>query len=232
MYLTRDKEHSGSADTLGGRIVHARELQDLTTAQLARRVGVKTATLHEWETDRSEPRSNRLLTLAGMLNVSPTWLLTGEGESFSAGADLNWMRTMAQANEHENERDALHLARMLRMLNFFRAPTVACVNGPAYGGGLGLMACCDVTIASDAAQFALTEVRLGIAPAVISPYVFRLVGEGNARRYFLTGERFDRPAHALAKGAVAQAKHRADFLAVKEVEVGRYDVDHGRILCS
>ena len=81
MYLTKDKEHSGSADTLGGRIVHARELQDLTTAQLARRVGVKTATLHEWETDRAEPRSNRLLTLAGMLNVSPTWLLTGEGES-------------------------------------------------------------------------------------------------------------------------------------------------------
>ena len=81
MYLTEDEEHSGSGETLGGRIVYAREQQDLTTAQLARRVGVKTETLLGWEMDRSEPRSNRLLTLAGMLNVSPTWLLTGAGES-------------------------------------------------------------------------------------------------------------------------------------------------------
>jgi transcriptional regulator with XRE-family HTH domain len=81
MYLKTDEEHSGSDETLGGRIVYARELQDLTTAQLARRIGVKTETLQGWESDRSEPRSNRLLTLAGMLNVSPTWLLTGAGES-------------------------------------------------------------------------------------------------------------------------------------------------------
>jgi transcriptional regulator with XRE-family HTH domain len=81
MFLTEDKAHSGSGDTLGGRIVHAREAQDLTTSQLARRMGIKTETLQEWETDRAEPRSNRLLTLAGMLNVSPTWLLTGAGES-------------------------------------------------------------------------------------------------------------------------------------------------------
>jgi transcriptional regulator with XRE-family HTH domain len=81
MFLTEDGGPSGSADTLGGRIVYAREGQDLTTSQLARRIGVKTETLHDWETDRAEPRSNRLLTLAGMLNVSPTWLLTGAGES-------------------------------------------------------------------------------------------------------------------------------------------------------
>lgn len=81
MYLTTDQDHSGSDDTLGGRIVYAREQQELTTAQLARRIGVKTETLQRWELDRSEPRSNRLLTLAGMLNVSPTWLLTGAGES-------------------------------------------------------------------------------------------------------------------------------------------------------
>lgn len=80
MFLTEDKDHSGSADTLGGRIVYAREAQELTTSQLARRLGIKTETLHDWETDRSEPRSNRLLTLAGVLNVSPTWLLTGAGE--------------------------------------------------------------------------------------------------------------------------------------------------------
>ena len=81
MFLTEDKDHSGSADTLGGRIVYAREAQELTTSQLARRLGIKTETLHDWETDRAEPRSNRLLTLAGMLNVSPTWLLTGAGEA-------------------------------------------------------------------------------------------------------------------------------------------------------
>ena len=81
MFLTEDKDHSGAEDTLGGRIVYAREALDLTTAQLARRLGVKTETLHDWETDRAEPRSNRLLMLAGMLSVSPTWLLTGEGES-------------------------------------------------------------------------------------------------------------------------------------------------------
>lgn len=81
MFLTEDKEHSGSADTLGGRIVHAREAQGLTTSQLARRMGIKTDTLQGWESDRAEPRSNRLLTLAGMLSVSPTWLLTGVGEA-------------------------------------------------------------------------------------------------------------------------------------------------------
>ena len=81
MFLTENEDHAGSADTLGGRIVYAREAQDLTTSQLARRLGIKTETLHDWETDRAEPRSNRLLTLAGMLNVSPTWLLTGVGEA-------------------------------------------------------------------------------------------------------------------------------------------------------
>lgn len=81
MFLTEEKAHTGPAETLGGRIVSAREAQDLTTSQLARRLGIKTDTLQDWETDRAEPRSNRLLTLAGMLNVSPTWLLTGAGES-------------------------------------------------------------------------------------------------------------------------------------------------------
>ncbi len=117
-------------------------------------------------------------------------VLTGRGESFSAGADLNWMRTMADASEHENERDALHLARMMRLLNYLKIPTIARINGPAYGGGLGLVACCDITIAVASANFALTESRLGLAPAVISPYVYRRIGESNARRYFLSGERF------------------------------------------
>jgi transcriptional regulator with XRE-family HTH domain len=80
MFLTEDREHSGPADTLGGRIVNAREAHDLTTSQLAQRMGIETETLNEWETDRAEPRSERLLTLAGMLDVRPTWLLTGAGE--------------------------------------------------------------------------------------------------------------------------------------------------------
>ena len=80
MFLTEDRELSGSSDTLGGRIVDAREAQDLTTSQLARRMGIKAETLNEWETDRAEPQSNRLLTLAGTLDVTPAWLLTGTGE--------------------------------------------------------------------------------------------------------------------------------------------------------
>lgn len=118
-------------------------------------------------------------------------VLTGAGSSFSAGADMNWMRSMVGAGAEENEQDALRLARMLRRLNYHGKPTVARINGPAMGGGVGLIACCDITIAADSARFGLTEVRLGLVPAVISPYVFRRIGEGNARRYFLTGERFD-----------------------------------------
>lgn len=118
-------------------------------------------------------------------------VLTGAGASFSAGADMNWMRGMIAASAEENEQDALRLARMLRRLNYHGKPTIARVNGPAIGGGVGLVACCDITIASEAARFGLSEVRLGLVPAVISPYVFRRIGERNARRYFLTGERFD-----------------------------------------
>ena len=118
-------------------------------------------------------------------------VLTGCGESFSAGADLNWMRRMADASLNDNEHDALQLARLLRTLNYLEIPTIARVNGSAFGGGLGLLACCDIAVSVDGAKFALTECRLGLAPAVISPYVFRRIGESQARRYFLTGERFD-----------------------------------------
>ncbi|NND44647.1 MAG: enoyl-CoA hydratase/isomerase family protein [Xanthomonadales bacterium] len=118
-------------------------------------------------------------------------VLTGAGASFSAGADLNWMRSMVGASEQENEQDALQLARLMRTLNYHDRPTIACVNGPAFGGGVGLVACCDIAIAADDARFGLTEVTLGLAPAVISPYVERCIGERQARRYFLTGERFD-----------------------------------------
>jgi methylglutaconyl-CoA hydratase len=117
-------------------------------------------------------------------------VLTGEGKSFSAGADLNWMRRMAAFTEEENYHDAMALGELMLTLNRLPKPTIARVNGAAYGGGVGLIACCDIAIAVDDAQFALTEVKLGLIPAVISPYVVAAIGEKNARRYFLTGERF------------------------------------------
>lgn len=118
-------------------------------------------------------------------------VITGSGSSFSAGADMNWMRSLKDASLEDNESDALELAGLMRSLNYLSKPSIARINGAAFGGGLGLIAACDITIAVDSARFGLTEARLGLAPAVISPYVFRRIGEGNARRYFLSGERFD-----------------------------------------
>ena len=117
-------------------------------------------------------------------------VISAAGSSFSAGADINWMRSLVDASQEDNERDALQLATLMRTINYLSKPTIARINGPAYGGGLGLIAACDITIAVEDAQFGLTEARLGLAPAVISPYVKRCIGERNARRYFLTGERF------------------------------------------
>lgn len=130
-------------------------------------------------------------------------VITGAGSCFSAGADMNWMRSLIDASEQDNERDALQLADLMRTLNYLSKPTIARINGAAYGGGLGLLAACDITIAVESAEFGLTEVRLGLAPAVISPYVIRRIGERNARRYFLTGERFD-ARQALALGLIQQ----------------------------
>ena len=115
-------------------------------------------------------------------------VLTGAGKSFSAGGDLNWMRSMAAFSEAENLADALKLVDLLDTLDTLHKPTIAKVNGPAYGGGVGLIACCDIVIASHNAKFALTEVRLGLVPAVISPYVIAVIGAHQARRYFLTAE--------------------------------------------
>ncbi|HEY3521274.1 MAG TPA: enoyl-CoA hydratase-related protein [Rhodanobacteraceae bacterium] len=118
-------------------------------------------------------------------------LLTGAGKSFSAGADLNWMRGMAAASEAENLADSLRLAKLLRTLNFFPKPTIARVNGAAYGGGVGLIAACDIAIGVHGAKFALSEVKLGLVPAVISPYVIAAIGARHARRLFVTGEIFE-----------------------------------------
>ena len=118
-------------------------------------------------------------------------VLTGNGSCFSAGADLNWMRSMAGASEQENRDDSLRLARLMRTLQFLPKPTIARVNGAAYGGGVGLVACCDIAVGIDTAKFALSEVKLGLVPAVISPYVIAAIGLREARRLFITGEVFE-----------------------------------------
>lgn len=116
-------------------------------------------------------------------------VLAGRGESFSAGADVNWMRRATTVTEAENRRDAMALAQMLRTLALLSKPTVARVHGAAIGGGLGLVAACDIAIASSRAVFATPEVRLGLIPATIGPHVVAAIGERQARRYFLTAER-------------------------------------------
>jgi len=118
-------------------------------------------------------------------------VLAGAGRSFSAGADLGWMRSMAEAGEDENRADAERLAAMFRALDALPCPVIARVHGPAFGGGVGLVACCDMAIAVDDARLGLTEVRLGLIPATIAPFVLARIGPAAARRYFLTGERFD-----------------------------------------
>ena len=118
-------------------------------------------------------------------------VLTGLGGTFSAGADLHWMRGMAAASEADNRTDALALARLMHTLNFLPKPTVARVNGSAYGGGVGLVACCDIAIGIDEAKFSLSEAKLGLVPAVISPYVVAAIGPRQARRYFTSAEVFD-----------------------------------------
>ena len=123
-------------------------------------------------------------------------VLTGQGSTFSAGADLHWMRGMAKASEAENLADSLELARLMRTLNFFPKPTIARVNGSAYGGGVGLVACCDIAIAVEGAKFSLSEAKLGLVPAVISPYVVAAIGSRNARKLFQTAEVFEAPEAA------------------------------------
>jgi methylglutaconyl-CoA hydratase len=118
-------------------------------------------------------------------------VLSAAGKSFSAGADLNWMKRMAAYSVEENVKDARGLAELMRTIDCMSKPTIARVQGAAFGGGVGLVACCDIAVGLTSAQFSLSEVKLGLIPAVISPYVIAAIGKRAARRYFLTAERFD-----------------------------------------
>ena len=118
-------------------------------------------------------------------------VLSAVGKSFSAGADLNYMKRMASYSQEENLRDAMALATLMRTLHTLCKPTIARVQGAALGGGVGLVACCDMAVGTHNATFSLSEAKLGLIPAVISPYVIAAIGERAAHRYFLTAERFD-----------------------------------------
>jgi methylglutaconyl-CoA hydratase len=131
-------------------------------------------------------------------------VLAGRGRSFCAGADLEWMQQQARADYDANLEDARRLAWMLRSLAQSPKPTIARVHGVALGGGMGLVAACDIAIATTEASFGTTEVRLGLTPSTIAPYVVAAIGERAARRYFLSGERFD-ANEALRVGLIHEA---------------------------
>ncbi|MDR3372058.1 enoyl-CoA hydratase/isomerase family protein [Rhodoferax sp.] len=128
-------------------------------------------------------------------------VLAAEGPAFCAGADLNWMRRMADYTHAENLADAAQLAEMLRVIYTCPKPTVARIQGDVYAGGMGLVAACDMAVSVDTANYCLSEVKLGLYPATISPYVIRAMGARAAHRYFLTAERFD-AVEALRLGFV------------------------------
>lgn len=152
-------------------------------------------------------------------------VLAGNGPAFCAGGDLNWMKSIAGYTREQNLQDASGLARMLEVLDTCPQPTVARVHGDAYAGGMGLVAACDIAIASDTAQFCLSEVKLGLIPATISPYVVRAMGARAAHRWFLTAERFS-AAEAHRIGFVHEAVP-ADQLDAKVGEITQALVNAG-----
>jgi methylglutaconyl-CoA hydratase len=132
-----------------------------------------------------EELDNVLSNISNNKNIR-AMVLTGEGKAFSAGGDLDWMKRMANLSHDENHKDAMKLAVMLNKLDTLPFPTIAAVNGAAFGGGVGLVSACDIAIGNENAKFSLSEVRLGLIPATISPYVVRAVGSRNARYLFMT----------------------------------------------
>lgn len=149
----------------------------------------------------------------GELDADPSVravVLAGRGKVFCAGADLNWMKRMGELDFEGNRRDALAFGEMLRRLNTMKKPTVARVHGAAFAGGMGLIAACDIAVASVDTEFAVSEVRLGLTPATISPYVLAAMGERAARRFFLTAERF--PAAEAYRIGFIQEIAQADEL--------------------
>ncbi len=152
-------------------------------------------------------------------------ILDAEGKSFSAGADLNWMKRMANYSREENYRDSQELAGLMSTLYKMKCPTIAAVQGAAFGGGVGLVTCCDIAIASEKAIFCLSEVKLGLIPAVISPYIVKAIGERAAKRYFVTAERFN-AGRAAQLGLVSEVVS-ADDLNEKVMAIAELIINNG-----
>lgn len=146
-------------------------------------------------------------------------VLTGEGKSFSAGGDLRWMRSVLDLSSQQRREDAIRIGELLAAIDSCSKPVVARINGAAIGGGLGLVCACDIAIASEEAVFGLSEVRLGLVPAMISPFVVRRLGEAQARARLLTGRDPMPAAEALAIGLVHRVVARDDLDAAVESEI-------------
>lgn len=146
-------------------------------------------------------------------------VLSAAGQSFSAGADLDWMKRMADQPRDANERDAMAMAGLMSAIDGCPKPVLGIVQGAAFGGGVGLAACCDIVIAASEASFCLSEVRLGLIPSVISPYVAAAIGARACRRYFLTAERFD-AATAQRLGLAHEVVPQADLGAARDRMIG------------
>lgn len=145
-------------------------------------------------------------------------VLRGNGKSFCAGGDLNWMRKSANYSYDENVQDAMRLGVLLKTLNFLPKPTICLAHGNIFGGGVGLASCCDILIAEHGAQFCLSEVRIGLIPSIIAPYVIDAMGLRMARRYFMTAERFDADtAYRIGFAHEVAAQGQLDAVAGKVI---------------
>ncbi|KRG70971.1 enoyl-CoA hydratase-related protein [Pseudoxanthomonas dokdonensis] len=182
------------------------------------RVQLHRPALHNAFDDQLIAQLTLALQQAGSDERVRVLVLEGAGPSFSAGADLNWMRGMAQASEADNQTDALALARLMRVLDELPKPTIARVQGAAFGGGVGLVACCDIAIGVEEAKFGLTESKLGLLPAVISPYVISAIGARQARRWFASAEIFD-AGQALRMGLLHQVVEAGQLDAAVDRQV-------------
>jgi methylglutaconyl-CoA hydratase len=217
--MAKTQRAKGAGETMPGRAptLTAYEMLDVTLRNAVAIVSLNRPDVHNAFNEELIAELTSVLRALGADDIVRAVVLMGTGESFCAGADLNWMRKMAEFSRAENLADAKALATMLRTLNELPKPTLARVHGAVYGGGVGLVACCDIAIADHDASFALSEARLGLIPATISPYVIEAIGARAARRYFLTAERFG-AAEAFRLGLVHDIAPAAELDArVNEV---------------
>jgi methylglutaconyl-CoA hydratase len=146
-------------------------------------------------------------------------ILKSAGKNFSSGADMNWMKRMSEYDYDDNLKDARQLASMLKSLHDMPQPTIARVQGAAFGGAVGLISCCDIAVAEHNASFCLSEVKIGLIPATISPYVIRAIGERASKRYFITAERFS-AEQALLLGLTAFSQRAEGNTCLQKIGSG------------